>query len=389
MEELHFCLFQRGLSSLFAVFISVSCLLMASHRTARSWTDLQESLNRVHQQLGLIPGAGRNSLIMNNPHLSTHSAEEMRWRTHSSPFLPSLADAPQVQREKKLVVHPVCGKDGRKETWRKCGFVGHENNIRELPNQPMLHKSQKSYPLKFHHKRQMKNSLLDLQAPIYSLSLEQFSMSLLEDLLHEVLRQLSVNVLRNAMQELVDDHLARAAMYDITDEIVSEAVQSLLPVAIQETQWELEWEETLDAVISDVIEEEVMVVLDSALSEHNAELLKLRQKQVSASAGKYLIDLFLLEHLIKMHGPALPWKDETSRCLDSWMLNILLRQYFHMHEQQRATVENPLLEDFHQRAFREVALDVILTELSKSLEEDMEDLLENEIQMEIGEVPAD
>nr|XP_033774877.1 uncharacterized protein LOC117347712 isoform X2 [Geotrypetes seraphini] len=277
----------------------------------------------------------------------------------------------------------------RKEKWRENGFV-HENTIKGLTNQhgPKHNKNQKSYPLKFHHKRQMK-SLLELQAPMASLSVQHFSRSLMDDLLLEVLKEFSVSVLRNTMKELVDGHLARSAMFDIADEIVTEAVQSLLPVAIQETQWELEWEETLDAVICDVIEEEVRAIVVSVLSELNAELLKLQHKQVTASAEKYLIDLFLLEHLTGMYGPALPWKDEARRCLDSWMLNILLRQNFHIHEQQRATVENLLLEDFHQKAFQEVALDVILTELSKSLEEDMEDLLENEIQTELGDILAD
>ncbi|XP_029429114.1 uncharacterized protein LOC115074105 isoform X1 [Rhinatrema bivittatum] len=411
---------------------------MASQRTVRTWTDLQESLNRVRQQLGLVPRAGWDSLITSNVHLCAHSANQrIRQRTHSSPFLPSLADAPRVRREKKSVVHPDSGKDGRKKNWRKRDFVIFENAVGERTGQrgsmhnkvhaayyyllenkdfawnfadafisevladelvpdvlieTLTHcfaKSRQMYPQKSHDKRQIKNRLLGFQAVGYSLSPEQFLSSLLEELVLEVLRELSVNVLRNTMKELVDDHLTRSAMHDVMDEIVTEAVQSQLSVAIQDSQNELEWEETLGTVISGAIEGEVRGIVLSVLSEHDTELLKLQHNQIAASARKQLIDSLLLEHLIGMHGPALPWKDEASRCLDSWMLDILLRQYMHMHEQQQDTVGSLLLADFHRRAFQEVALDVILTELSKTLEEDMEDLLENEIQLEIGEFPTD
>ncbi|XP_029429116.1 uncharacterized protein LOC115074105 isoform X2 [Rhinatrema bivittatum] len=365
---------------------------MASQRTVRTWTDLQESLNRVRQQLGLVPRAGWDSLITSNVHLCAHSANQrIRQRTHSSPFLPSLADAPRVRREKKSVVHPDSGKDGRKKNWRKRDFVIFENAVGERTGQrgSMHNKSRQMYPQKSHDKRQIKNRLLGFQAVGYSLSPEQFLSSLLEELVLEVLRELSVNVLRNTMKELVDDHLTRSAMHDVMDEIVTEAVQSQLSVAIQDSQNELEWEETLGTVISGAIEGEVRGIVLSVLSEHDTELLKLQHNQIAASARKQLIDSLLLEHLIGMHGPALPWKDEASRCLDSWMLDILLRQYMHMHEQQQDTVGSLLLADFHRRAFQEVALDVILTELSKTLEEDMEDLLENEIQLEIGEFPTD
>uniref|UniRef100_A0ACB8EYA6 Uncharacterized protein n=1 Tax=Sphaerodactylus townsendi TaxID=933632 RepID=A0ACB8EYA6_9SAUR len=103
--------------------------------------------------------------------------------------------------------------------------------------------------------------------------------------------------------------------------------------------------------------------------------------QVAAFATKQLIDIFLLEHSIgKMSfpGPRFFEKEHSSMVLDSLMFDILLGQFFSIQQWQRTTFENIPLRDFHLRAFTEVALDVILTELNKLTVENMEDLLEYE-----------
>ncbi|XP_077162258.1 uncharacterized protein LOC143821782 isoform X2 [Paroedura picta] len=103
-------------------------------------------------------------------------------------------------------------------------------------------------------------------------------------------------------------------------------------------------------------------------------------EQVATFAAKQLIDIVLLECLIgKMSSPGLRFFEEhSSMALDSLMFDILLWQYFSIQHGQQATFENIPLRDFHLKAFTEVALDVILTELNKLAVEDMEDLLEYE-----------
>ncbi|XP_053125125.1 uncharacterized protein LOC128333574 isoform X2 [Hemicordylus capensis] len=104
--------------------------------------------------------------------------------------------------------------------------------------------------------------------------------------------------------------------------------------------------------------------------------------QVAPFAAKQLIDIFLLEHLIgkmSFQGPRLSGKEHSSMALDSLMLNILLGQFLSIQQQQQQTTcKNSPLGDFYLKAFTEVALDVILAELNKVAEEDMEDLLEYE-----------
>lgn len=108
--------------------------------------------------------------------------------------------------------------------------------------------------------------------------------------------------------------------------------------------------------------------------------------EVAAFAAEELIDMFLLEHLMRkmsFQGPRFSEKEHLSLVLDSLMLDNLLRQFFSIQQQQQATSENVPLRDFHLKAFTKVALDVLLEELNKVMEEDMEDLLDYERKVQI------
>ncbi|XP_067420849.1 uncharacterized protein [Emydura macquarii macquarii] len=203
--------------------------------------------------------------------------------------------------------------------------------------------------------------------------------SLLDALSVEVLQDLSADVFPSAMEDF--DYLTRAAIFDSLDKIVTEEVQPVLPMVLREAHQEEEDEHVLEGIISHVVEEDAKALAHSVLSHYDAETMKVQQNQVTAFASKHLIDIYLLEHLIRLTGTADPGfeaKERSSLVLASWMFDILIRQFSSLQEQQHATFQNVPLGDFHRKAFTEVALDVILTELNKLAEEDMEDLLEYE-----------
>ncbi|KAM9114120.1 uncharacterized protein ACDP82_019715 [Pangshura tecta] len=203
--------------------------------------------------------------------------------------------------------------------------------------------------------------------------------SLLDELFVEV-QDLSADAFRGAMKDFFD-YLTRAAISDSMDGIVTEVVQMALPSILQEALQDMEYEAILQEVISHVIKEDTKAIAQSVFSDYNAKRIKLQQSQITACASTQLLDLFLLEHLIRMANPDPPGfggKEHSSAVLDSWMFDILIRQFFSIQEQQQTTSENVPLGDFHRKAFIEVALDVILTELNKLAEEDMEDLLQYE-----------
>ncbi|XP_053861265.1 uncharacterized protein LOC128823168 isoform X1 [Malaclemys terrapin pileata] len=220
-----------------------------------------------------------------------------------------------------------------------------------------------------------------------SSALKHLPNSLLDELFAEVLRDLLAEVFRSAMKDFIEDYLTRAAISDSIDGIVTEVVQMVLSAFLREALQELEYEAILQEVISHVVEEDAKALAQSVLCDYDAEMIKLQQSQITAFASKQLIDLFLLEHLIGMtstYPPGFWGKEHSSVVLLSWMFDILIRQFFSIQEQQQTTSENVPLGDFHQKAFTEVALDVILTELSKLAEEDLEDLLEYERGVQTG-----
>lgn len=64
------------------------------------------------------------------------------------------------------------------------------------------------------------------------------------------------------------------------------------------------------------------------------------------------------------------------------MLDILLDQYLNISHSNCTTIDNVALKDYHVKAFTDVALNVILTEMSEHMDEDMADLFEYERQVE-------
>ncbi|XP_065425057.1 uncharacterized protein LOC101953740 isoform X3 [Chrysemys picta bellii] len=248
-------------------------------------------------------------------------------------------------------------------------------------------KDQRQQPLKSSNGKSSQGEKSQRHLRESSSALKHLPNSLLDELFAEVLRDLLAEVFRSAMKDFVDDYLTRAAISDSIDGIVTEVVQMVLSAFLREALQEMEYEAILQEVISHVVEEDAKALAQSVLCDYDAEMIKLQQSQITAFASKQLIDLFLLEHLIGMtstYPPGFWGKEHSTVVLLSWMFDILIRQFFSIQEQQRTTSENVPLGDFHQKAFTEVALDVILTELSKLAEEDMEDLLEYERGVQTG-----
>ncbi|XP_028563353.2 uncharacterized protein LOC114585162 isoform X1 [Podarcis muralis] len=255
-------------------------------------------------------------------------------------------------------------------------------------------KIQRLHPLKFTYRKPSKgeheksNSLdqgqsfprVPRQEPLSDM--ENFTHSLsLDPFLAKAARDTSTDVVKSAVKDFADEYLNRAAIFNSMDEIVTEVAHAALPKLIQEAQQELDQEELLDGIILCVVEEEANALVQTVLDEYHSEMFKLQKGEVAVLAAKQLIDIFLLERVIgkmSLQGPRFSGKEHSSAILDNFMFDILLKQLFSIQQQQRVTSENIPLGDFHLKAFTEVALDVILTELNKVVDEDMEDLLEYE-----------
>ncbi|XP_078540088.1 uncharacterized protein LOC144825052 [Lissotriton helveticus] len=422
---------------------------MASNKTNGTWADLQESLNRVRQRHGLPPRARWDYLTTRDVRLSAQLDKRRNSkRALSSHFLPSLSDGtdkrsvhprrgnkayfplpdegnsrklkrrdsdPALYKNSFLQFNSYHGKT-ENEKERKAFSRFFENKefaldfldsfITEIlqddivpdvliealtesftttktPTPTPTQKTAQS-PVKIQLKAESPDILLLDPALIE----QQHFEAILDEVVIDLLRELSIDTIRTTLKDFVDSHLMKVATYEIIDEILLETIHAISPGIIQEACQEIEYEEILHTIVSDTTEEEVKSLVYSVIGECDVELLQQQQNQVAMYAGRQLIETFFMEHLIDMiggHGPVLFGKDPAVTLLEGCLVDILLHQCLSIQKHQEATLENVPIAHFHEKIFEESALDVILTELSKMMDEDMEDFFEYERKMELGE----
>eukprot|EP00079_Xenopus_tropicalis_P037711 XP_017951482.1 PREDICTED: uncharacterized protein LOC100493805 isoform X2 [Xenopus tropicalis] len=346
---------------------------MASSKTDGTWTALQESLTRVREQYGLLPRAEWDNLIAMTSYINS---ERQRNKSRVKPFLPSI----QFKEESNPYLENLVQKQQARREKNK------EDKSVFCENVPVMKRGQhdKTKP-KLVHLKPWKSSAKELTRQINSK--ETLSVSLRDEVLVETLRDLSVDVIRSVIQEFVDDHLLKAALYDFMDELITEVTRKELSSVIEEVVEDSEFERFLEDIIHPVVDKEVKVTVTAVLSEYNEQISERQQNQITVSANKYLTDMFILHHLIGMIGTnksVLFEKDSSSVLMDSFILDVLLRQHVTIHQEQQATFQNYPMRHFHQKAFSRVALEVLLSELTMEMDEDMEDILEYEKYIELG-----
>ncbi|XP_051896002.1 uncharacterized protein LOC127583744 isoform X2 [Pristis pectinata] len=212
------------------------------------------------------------------------------------------------------------------------------------------------------------------------------AVSILETLLEEEISDLTRGLIRNVLEEFVNVHLTTATVNKSLTELIMETIEPMVPQLVKETVNEMVLEEILqEDIVPDVLDEEMRNIVLLQLSEHATKVYEQQMEEVRIYAGKRLIDMFLLETLLKTlgnEGRAFSEEIELDRLLDSSMLDILLAQYLNISQYNCVTIDNVALRDYHLKAFTDVALDVILTEMGEHMDEDMADLFQYERQIE-------
>ncbi|MGH0148264.1 UNVERIFIED_CONTAM: hypothetical protein FKN15_046436 [Acipenser sinensis] len=354
---------------------------MASSRAEKNWSELQESLNRVRQQRGVVPRTGWDSLLSSGNNLQ-----------------PPVSASQRGQRQDCAAA--LYFTENKRFAW-DCvnSFIADilsDELIPDLLIEVFSRDSvQQSSPVKLPSTDSVKKQRQSNAGHVQEHTSRLPSM-LFGELLQEVMLDVSAEVLRSAVKGFVDSHMTKAAIYDSMSEIVTETVQDLIPGLVREVQAGL--------AVDSVLEEELL------------------PEVVSRYAARRLMDSFLMDHLVALvenHGQSFVQKEQSRKLLDSnnqgfgayltlaeqhcspdsiaqvncschkfascvtgWIVNTLFHQYHSVRRQRDATLENVLLRHHHQKVFTDVALDVILGELTASVDEDVEDLLEYERQME-------
>eukprot|EP00061_Rhincodon_typus_P007374 g29015.t1 len=89
------------------------------------------------------------------------------------------------------------------------------------------------------------------------------------------------------------------------------------------------------------------------------------------------------------------WRAAITSLTLNFILNIafisssVCRQYLNITQHHCLFTKNVALKDYHRKAFTDVVLDVILTELSEHVDKDLADLFRYERQMEETDLITD
>ncbi|XP_064208147.1 uncharacterized protein LOC135263738 isoform X1 [Anguilla rostrata] len=209
---------------------------------------------------------------------------------------------------------------------------------------------------------------------------------LLDDLLLDLVREITVATFQRYTRDFVDVYLAEVTIRRCASEIISEMVQLLLPGLVEEVQREKAVDEVIEAdLLPEVLVEEASAVVLSELARCQSQVTIQQFSQVRQYASSWLMDFFLMDCLLEL-GPSkaqcFTEKEQSGRLLDSWMLDVLFHQLFSVLQHRGITMENIPLRNYHRQVFTDIALDVMLSEFCQSLDEDMEHLLEFEQLME-------
>ncbi|KAM4652076.1 uncharacterized protein O3C94_014414 [Discoglossus pictus] len=358
---------------------------MTSSKTAGTWADLQESLTRVRQNYGILSRAEWDNLLTRTS--NENSILEKSRHKKSKPFLPSL-DTSSLRRDGSTSSDLF-----RRTNKQQIEILLKQQDSKKIYKQDPIPMAPKVNPftmgvcigpqgIYFNHLLLM--SLTDLSGITTP---ELYSRTLMEDLVAEVLHSESVDVVRSTVREFVDNHLLYTAVHDCVDETITSIIQTEFPLMMQEIKEEIQSDNIYNNLTHNVIVGELKDVVSAVFSEYDDQLNNLQQDQITLSANKYLIDMFLLEHLSGMVGvnkPGIFGKDQSQILLDSFMLDNLLTQHLSIHQARQSVFRNYPMRRFHQKAFSNVVLEMVLQELNMNIDEDMEDILEYERDIEIG-----
>ncbi|XP_032820424.1 uncharacterized protein LOC116948130 isoform X5 [Petromyzon marinus] len=154
--------------------------------------------------------------------------------------------------------------------------------------------------------------------------------------------------------------------------------------AVQSNPWkEAYLSQICHDIIAEVVREEGTKVVNFVLQKRGPWQWHTdsHQQQVADVAGGRLLDGFVLQQLLVILGHddgAVLRREMQEKLLHGVLMSLLLRRFLDITQHENVTLKNYKLKHLHVKLFNDVACDVILDELSHQVEEDMEELHQRE-----------
>ncbi|XP_071111289.1 uncharacterized protein [Haliotis cracherodii] len=204
----------------------------------------------------------------------------------------------------------------------------------------------------------------------------------LEDVVAAAVMEQCREVVRETVLELAHNYLEDVMADNILDELLAEEVQDMRNELLEEAVFDIIAEDFLeDEVIGPEVEDEAVVVAKDIIQHYDSKITRREMKSVKEKAGDRLVESLCLDYLLSLisrQGKVWTESDFANRFVDEMMGNILLRQYFGVKTNRDKTIHCKPLRKLHEKVVTDVALDVLLQQLSSSLDEDLADVDEYE-----------
>lgn len=226
-------------------------------------------------------------------------------------------------------------------------------------------------------------------------------------IIDDVLPDLTHEAVKLAMAEMVGDYMGFSQTKPMEDRVnelvagaapvgldVSDTVNSvlddLLDDHITEIQQELINDIVTDIVLENIIEDDIIVqevdeeapeIAQEVLNQYDSKIEKRELKEVAKQAGDKLQESVLLDYILSLiasQGRVWSESDHANKYLDNLLLDLMIEQFYTVKDHRDKTVSNNPLRKLHEKVTTEVAVDLLLQQLTSSLDEDLADVDEYE-----------
>jgi hypothetical protein len=113
------------------------------------------------------------------------------------------------------------------------------------------------------------------------------------------------------------------------------------------------------------------------VEEQKIQIEKQQTNEIKKVAKEKLVNNLMLDHMltkVAQHGRVLAENEDINQLMDGMILDVLLHTHSDVRKVKEKTLNNYPIKKFHLNSFMNVALDILVAELSSNLEEDMKEL---------------
>ncbi|RNA43038.1 hypothetical protein BpHYR1_042902 [Brachionus plicatilis] len=170
---------------------------------------------------------------------------------------------------------------------------------------------------------------------------------------------------------------------DVAEDIYQAEISNLVRNMAQKTlNEEKNYSHSLERPVFNSIFEPVIKIMltdiaQEVLNERNKKIKTIESNAIKKVAKEKLVNNLMLDRMldtVAQHGKVVAENDDVSRLMDAMALDVLLNTLTGVGKIKEKTTKNYPLKKFHLNSFMNVALDILVGELSSSLEEDMKEL---------------